>query len=61
VKKLLKPTWTSISIVAGVLALRLHETLAAALRLPPDSGPWIMIAVGIALLALAIVPYIFFR
>lgn len=59
--KLVKSIWMLGFGLAGVIVIVTRETLAASLGLSPQSGPWVMVGAGIAIIALAIAPRFLFR
>jgi len=59
--KTIKRIWTFGLGLAGLIVIVTRDSLAVAIGLPGENGPWILTAIGIALIALAIAPRFLFR
>jgi hypothetical protein len=59
--KLIGRIWLFVLMVGGLVAILLRDGLAGMIGLPAQNGPYIVLAAGIAMIALAIAPRFLFR
>ncbi len=59
--KTVRRIWTLGLGLAGLVIILTRDSLSAAIGLAGENGPWILTALGIALIALAIAPRFLFR
>lgn len=59
--KLFKRIWMLGFALAGLIVILTRDTLAASLGLSAETGPWVMVGAGVAILAIAIAPRFLFR
>lgn len=59
--KLIGRIWPFVLAISGIVAILLRDAIAGWIGLPAQNGPYIVLAAGIALVALAIAPRFLFR
>lgn len=59
--KLIGRIWLFTLAIGGIVAILLRDSLADLIGLPAQNGPYLVLAAGVAMIALAIAPRFLFR
>ena len=59
--KLIGRIWLLALAIGGIVAILLRDVIASLIGLPAQNGPYLVLAAGVAMIALAIAPRFLFR